>query len=37
MFNGAFGAYPRIRWHFAHGCGAVPMLRSRLTVMGTIA
>jgi 6-methylsalicylate decarboxylase len=33
MFNGAFDKYPHIRWHFAHGGGAVPMLRSRLTAL----
>jgi len=33
LFNDAFARYPRIRWHFAHGGGTVPMLRSRLTVL----
>ena len=30
LFNGAFAAYPRIRWQFAHGGGTLPMLRARL-------
>lgn len=33
LFNNAFGSYPGIRWHFAHGGGVVPMLRFRLTVL----
>lgn len=37
MFNGAFAKWPNIRWHFAHGGGCVPMLRSRLTTMAANA
>jgi predicted TIM-barrel fold metal-dependent hydrolase len=33
MFNGAFTAFPNIRWQFAHLGGTVPMLRSRLTTL----
>jgi predicted TIM-barrel fold metal-dependent hydrolase len=37
MFNGTFAKYPHIRWHFAHGGGVVPMLRSRLTALAAAA
>ena len=37
MFNGAFVKWPRIRWHFAHGGGCVPMVRGRLTTMAANA
>jgi len=37
MFNGAFSKWPHIRWHFAHGGGCIPMLRSRLTTMAANA
>lgn len=33
MFNGAFNRWPKIRWHFAHGGGCVPMVRARLSVI----
>jgi len=37
MFNGAFTRWPKIRWHFAHGGGCIPMIRSRLTVLAANA
>ena len=37
MFNGAFTRWPKIRWHFAHGGGCIPMVRSRLTVLAANA
>ena len=37
MFNGAFTKWPSIRWHFAHGGGCIPMVRSRLTTMAANA
>jgi predicted TIM-barrel fold metal-dependent hydrolase len=30
IFNGVFARHPRIRWHFAHGGGTLPMVRLRL-------
>jgi 6-methylsalicylate decarboxylase len=30
IFNGLFARYPRIRWHFAHGGGTLPMHALRL-------
>jgi 6-methylsalicylate decarboxylase len=33
LFNGAFVRYPKIRWHFAHGGGTLPMLLLRLTAL----
>jgi predicted TIM-barrel fold metal-dependent hydrolase len=36
-FNGCFERFPRIRWHFAHGGGTVPMLWTRLRALGASA
>lgn len=33
LVNGTFQKHPRIRWHFAHGGGTVPMLRARLNAV----
>lgn len=33
LFNGVFARYRKIRWHFAHGGGTVPMHRARLSVL----
>lgn len=33
LFNASFKRYPHIRWQFAHGGGAVAMLRFRLDVL----
>jgi 6-methylsalicylate decarboxylase len=30
LTNNCFARFPRIRWHFAHGGGTIPMLRARL-------
>jgi predicted TIM-barrel fold metal-dependent hydrolase len=37
LFNASFKRYPHIRWHFAHGGGAVSMLRFRLEVLAEAA
>lgn len=33
LFNRTFERYPKIRWHFAHGGGTIPMLRPRLSAL----
>ncbi len=37
LFNASFQRYPKIRWHFAHGGGTVPMLNFRATVLARFA
>lgn len=37
LINGAFQHHPRIRWHFAHGGGTLPMLRARLAAVAGAA
>jgi 6-methylsalicylate decarboxylase len=37
IFSGAFARYPRIRWHFAHGGGTLPMHRLRLASLAANA
>lgn len=37
LFNGRFAQFPRIRWHFAHGGGTLPMLVARLQALAGAA
>ena len=37
LIHGSFERFPRIRWHFAHGGGTVPMLRARLNALAAAA
>ncbi len=37
LVNGVFETHPHIRWQFAHGGGALPMLRARLAAAATAA
>ena len=37
LVNGVFVRHPRIRWQFAHGGGALPMLRARLNAASAAA
>ncbi|MBS1894026.1 MAG: amidohydrolase [Actinobacteria bacterium] len=37
LINNSFERFPRIRWHFAHGGGTIPMLAARLNVAATHA
>lgn len=37
IFNGAFARHPRIRWHFAHGGGTLPMHTLRLSSLAANA
>lgn len=37
LTNNSFARFPRIRWHFAHGGGTIPMLYARLKVASTHA
>lgn len=37
LVNGAFDRYKRIRWHFAHAGGTIPMLRPRFAALARMA
>lgn len=37
LIHGSFERFRRIRWHFAHGGGTVPMLRARLSALSAAA